>query len=343
MKAVKFTLSNIRIGSYISYANVCQDGYSTSKSPVPGFDTSEILSKLNQCQPLMSTDGYYHNELLRNVFNIGLKRVETVPLWVTPNSMRQLKYTHYRKEKNIGDLDPTLHRKFAGLINKDMRYKVEFANKYGLLRRHELHNVVFSAPNSGKQLQMGESLLWWQEEIFDLDYCLRLWDMVCSRDKELQSSVLWHKEGITIQIDGTEVPLVKRATMNLLSKWAKSDVEGPALYYLSLELDRRLKNSLTPRISDSQEHEISIYPDSLLSEIWLMFLMEFTARSRLVRCVICGDYFGTNDPRSRFCSTRCRMRKYRNQQNKRKQKRDVRGQSGGHKRPWRDSNPRPAA
>ena len=327
MKSVKFTLSNIRIGSYLSYANVCLDGYSISKSPVPGFDTSEILAKLNQCQPLMSADGHYHNEMLRNVFNIGLRRVETSPFWVTPNSIRQRKYTHHQKMKVIGNLDPTLHRKFAALLNTDMKYKAEFANKYGLLRRHELHNVVFRDSNSGKQWQMGESLLWWQEEIFDISYCLRLWDMVCSQDKELKHVVLWHREGISIRIDGFEVPLVNRATMNLMDKWTKRDVEGPALYYLSLEFDRRLKNSLTPRISDSQEHEISIYPDSLLSEIWLMFLLEFTARSRLIQCVICGDYFSTNDPRAQFCSTRCRMRKYRDRQSSRKHRRDVSGQS----------------
>ena len=307
-----FFLDNIRIGSYLSHANICQDGYSVSKSPVPGFDNSEVLARLNECQPLISSDGNYHNEILKSVFNIGLRNVDTSPLWITPNSIRQRKYTHHHKVGQIkGEVDPTSHRRFAALMSKDMNCKVDFANKYGLLRHHELHNVVFRQPDSGQQFQIGESLLWWQEEILDLSACLRLWDMIRSDDKELKHNVLWHRDGIVIKLDGLEVQLVNRATMNLMTKWTSGDVEGPARYYLSLEFERRLRNSLTPRVSDSQEHDISVYPDSLLSDIWLMFLLEVTGSSRLMQCVICGEYFNTNDSRSQFCSARCRMRKYR--------------------------------
>jgi hypothetical protein len=216
----------------------------------------------------------------------------------------------------VGSLNYTLHRQFAYLREKDIKYKISFANKYGLLRRHAAHSLIFRNPNTGQQFQMGESLLWWQEEIADLASCLKLWDMTSSGDSKLKNTVLWHRDGIIIRLGARDIHLVSRANMNLLSTWANGDPIGPALYYISLEMEKRLVNALTPKISASGEREIYIHPDTLLSAIWLMFLLEISGKSRLLRCNICGDFFNTQDPRAQFCSTRCRMRNYRNRKSK---------------------------
>jgi len=311
------SLRDIRIGAYTSLLSVCQDGYSLSKTPVPGFDNSEVLAQINECQPLISIDGSFKSEILKTVFNIGLNKTDDSPLWIVPTSIRHRRYNPLKKggrelmTPELKSPECTVHRQFASLIRKDERDILKFANKYGLLKRHPVHNLVFKKRNSWQQFQLGESLLWWKEEIRVLAKCLQLWDMVLGGDKELRNTVLWHRDGITIRLDSNDVPLISRANMNLLDRWSKGDAKGPALYYLSLEADRRLLNALTPKLLPSQNSEIYLFPDNLLATIWLMFLLEISGRTRFIQCHSCGDYFDARDPRARFCSTRCRMRNYR--------------------------------
>jgi hypothetical protein len=315
-KEYGLSLRDIKIGSYVSSLSVCRDGYSLSSSPVAGIDTGEVLSRINECQPLTSTDGSYQSEILKSVFNIGLKREGAKPLWITPNSIRHRRYNLLEKHGNelaaeMSYDEYTLHRQFAGLVRKDKKDALKFADKYGLLKHQPVHNLVFRKGDTGQQVQLGESLLWWQEEISDLAACLKLWDMVSSDDKELKDVVLWHRDGIALWLGDSNIHLVGRRNMNLLTRWHRGDLKGPALYYLSLELDKRLFNTLTPRMTTFPHRKVYLSPDTLLSAIWLMFLLEISGSTRLLPCVICGEYFHTHDPRARFCSTRCRMRNYR--------------------------------
>ena len=311
-------MRDVNIGEYMSRLSLCQDGYSLSKTPVPGFDSSEVLARINECHPLMSKDGSFKSEILRTVFNIGLKKTDEKPLWIVPNSIRNRRYGQPPKKggktRRTRELKPTeyaIHRQFANLTGKDEKDILNFANSYGLLKRHPVHKLVFKKRNTGQQLHLGESLLWWKEEILDLAACLKLWDMVLSDDEELKDTILWHRDGITIKLGDSHIQLIGRANMNLLGKWSKGDAKRPALYYLSLETDKRLFNALTPRASPFQNFEVYFLPETLLATIWLMFLWEFSGRISLLRCASCGEYFAVQDPRTRFCSTRCRMRNYR--------------------------------
>jgi len=313
----EISLRDVRIGS-MPLLSVCQDGYSLSGTPVLGFDNSEVLARINECNPLTSIDGSFKSEILKTVFNIGLKKTDEKPLWIVPNSIRHRRYsllTNGGKQSMAPELrspGSALHRQFAGLIKrKDEEDILNFAKKYGLLKRHPVHNLVFEKRNSGQQLQLGESLIWWKEEIGDLAACLELWDMVLRNDEKLKNTVLWHRDGVTIRLGNNDVPLVSRANINLLDRWSRGDARGPALYYLSLEADKRLLNALTPKLLPFQSSEIYLFPDSLLATIWLMFLLEITGRTRFIQCHSCGEYFDAPDPRARFCSTRCRMRNYR--------------------------------
>jgi endogenous inhibitor of DNA gyrase (YacG/DUF329 family) len=208
----------------------------------------------------------------------------------------------------------TLHRRFASLSGKGEKDILNFVNKYGLLKRHPVHSLVFRKGHTGQQVQLGESILWWQEEISDLAKCLELWDMFSSNDGELKDVVLWHRDGIALKFGDSNIHLVGRRNMNLLTRWHRGNLKGPALYYLSIEFDKRLLNTLTPRTTTNTDTEIYFSPDTLLSAIWLMFLLEVSGGTRLLPCAICGEYIHTQDPRAKFCSTRCRMRNYRSAQ-----------------------------
>jgi hypothetical protein len=311
------SLRDAGVGLYASLLSVCQDGYSLSETPVPGFDGSEVLARVNECNPLTSIDGSFKSEILKTVFNIGLKKTAEKPLWIVPNSIRYRKYSPLGKvggELTSPRLEPpqiTLHRQFASLIKKDEKDILKFAEKYGLLKRYSVHDLVFRNQDTGQQFQLGESLLWWKEEIEDLSACLNLWDMILRNDEKLRNTVLWHRDGVTIRLGSNDIPLISRANITLLDRWSRGDARGPALYYLSLETDKRLLNTFTMRFLPFQNSEICLFTDSLLATIWLVFLWEISGRTRLLRCSSCGDYFDSQDPRARFCSTRCRMRSYR--------------------------------
>ncbi len=320
-------LRDVKIGQYLSWSSVCQDGYSFSNTPVPGFDDGEVLARINEFQPLISTDGSYQNEILKSVFNIGLRKAEVKPLWIVPKSIRRRRFMHVARGGDVGTdagmapVDYTLHRQFAGLAKKGNDDKLKFANKYGLLSHQAVHNLIFRNPNTSRQFQIGESLVWWQEEINDMHSCVKLWDMIVSKDKKLKDVVLWHRDGIVIRLENGDIHLVRRSNLNLLARWNKGDTKGPALYYLSVESNKRLTNKLTPRIPEFEKQEAYIYPDTLLSAIWLMFLLEMGGNIRLVKCHICGSYFSSHDPRAQYCSARCRMRKYRKSTMKKSRKR----------------------
>jgi len=323
---------DMRIEWHKSLLAVCHDGYSLSGAPVPGFDYSEVLARVNERQPLISIDGNSESEILKTVFNIGLKKPDEKPLWIVPNSIRHCAYGSSKKDGTAflslesGFPKSPLHRQFAGLMNKDEKAILDFANRCGLLRRQPVHDMVFRERDTGKQCQLGESLLWWKEEIGDLAACLGLWDMVLAGDEDLKNVVLWHRDGITIRLGDDYVQLVGRANMHLADRWSRGDARGPALYYLSLEADKRLINALTPKMLASQDCEIYFYPATLLAVIWLMFLWEVSGRTRLIKCPGCGEYFDARDPRTIFCSTRCRMRIHRKRNTQKLKKRNQKGE-----------------
>ena len=314
------SLKGVGVGLYASLLSVCQDGYSLSHTPVPGFEESEVLARINESNPLTSVDGSFKSEILKTVFNIGLRKVGEEPLWIVSNSIRYRQYSPLRRRggeltaSGLGSPQITLHRRFASLRKKDEKEILKFANKYGLLKRYSVHDLVFRNQDTGQQFQLGESLLWWKEEIEDLAACLDLWNMILGNDNELENIVLWHRDGITIRLGSNDVPLISRANITLLDRWSKGDTRGPALYYLSLEAEKRLLNTLTMKLLPSQNPEICLFPDSLLATIWLVFLWEISGRIKLIQCASCGGYFDSQDPRARFCSTRCRMRSYRRRQ-----------------------------
>ena len=302
----------------MSLLSVCQDGYSISDTVIPGLDTGAVLARINEYEPAAIIDTTSRGEILKTVFNVGLEKAAEKPLWIVPNSMRYRRYSRLEtgdKEllaSQVGLSENTLHRQFAGLAQKSNMDILKFANKYGMLKRHQVHNMVFQNPNTGKQLQLGESLLWWKQEIRELAEAVELWDMVLRNDGGLKNVVLWHRDGITIRLGDNDVPMINRANIHLLNRWSKGDVKEPALLYISVEADKRLPNTLTPVVLPFKNCEICFLPDTLLAMIWMMFLCEISGSTRLiVRCASCDEYFYTQDPRAKFCSTRCRMRNYR--------------------------------
>lgn len=230
----------------------------------------------------------------------------------------------------------TLHRKFARLYSEDSI--VRFANQYGTLGRDTL-----LMPCGGGAVVLGESLERWRRESRNLGVLLAIWDMVEKRDeRKLGQIIIWrpndrYEVRVQASYDDAKrkwqisqykggdpqpgcsadaVALTLRGIYHseLLERWQKSrgSVIEPAKYYVCREVNKRLEGHVAPKILPFVNDKIYLFPDSLLSALWVMFLMEITGNIRVRQCDFCGEWkevIKTRD--SCYCNNACRQAAFR--------------------------------
>jgi hypothetical protein len=263
----------------------------------------------------------------------GIKEVQGVDgysPWLVPQGNMLRQYPPLSK--------PTLHREFAHLHSEESI--VRFANRYGLLGQY----VVQLAPIGGGTVDFGESLNRWRQESGDIGALLCIWDLVkLEAAGKLVQLIKWvsnHTVYIEMQRkydepkkewqvysvslkDGLKPGILSAIIANdhfhpeLLERWQRGDVVEPAKYYVCREINERLKGHVTPQVLPFVEDKIYLFPDSLLSSLWVMFLLEITGNVKVRRCDICGKWKEQNLIRHNFyCSSACRQEAYRRRQQK---------------------------
>ena len=99
----------------------------------------------------------------------------------------------------------------------------------------------------------------------------------------------------------------------LLNQWSKGEVVGPANYYVCREVNSRLDGHISLRILPLIDNNMYLFPDSLLSAMWLMFFNEITGTLKFRQCGTCGDWGEVHIKRSSYyCSDACKQKAYRN-------------------------------
>ena len=235
-----------------------------------------------------------------------------------------------------------LHRRFAKLYTQESI--LGFANKYGLLgtgiERLYSRALVYSggSPEEGQ----GESLDRWRTESSDLGSLLYIWDMVRRKDAgKLGQLFIWHNTGDGVNLckkreyndearewrvypwsPATDSPTYGCSTQwlaarpaiapHLLDRWKRGDVVEPARYYVIDEVNKHLKGHVSPKILPYFENRVFLFPDSLLSALWIMFLMEVTDNIRLRQCQNCSEWKEEKIGRRTafYCSPACRQKAY---------------------------------
>ena len=224
-----------------------------------------------------------------------------------------------------------LHRKFGGLY--DDKSIIEFANRYGLLGK-----TVFLIPPGGGEVAVGESLERWRYESRAMGVLLAIWDMVQKKAAgKLGQIIIWpgtndhiilrllseydesQKRWVVTQHKGegyvpglvSELMASPQINPELLRRWQVGMPIEPAKYYVSHNVNKHIEGHVCPKILPFLEDRIYLFPDSLLSALWVMFLMEITGNIRIRQCDLCGEWKEVALTRSSFyCNNICRQKAY---------------------------------
>jgi hypothetical protein len=211
---------------------------------------------------------------------------------------------------------PHLFRLFSRVLLNPNAIK-RFANKYGWLG----HAVPLIYPDvTGQEVQLGESLQFWRQEIEDMALLVKLWELIrYEREDPLSKIILWQKQPLTVRFewklsDGKRMSLIaseRLANRELLTLWKYNDVIGPARYYLCEQINKRLKGHVNPGILPFLDGEIYMFPDCLRSAMYVLLALEVSGRTQpAIMCRGCGMYFVPKHRHQAYHEEACRKLAY---------------------------------
>ena len=102
-------------------------------------------------------------------------------------------------------------------------------------------------------------------------------------------------------------------SVELLERWRHGDPIEPVRYFVHLEVNKRLKEHVSPAVLPFRKGEIFFFPDCLLSALYTLFMLELSGRSRpaiLCERPNCGQYFEPKHGRQKYCNTSCQKLAY---------------------------------
>jgi TIR domain len=186
--------------------------------------------------------------------------------------------------------DKTVLRDFATL-SPTAKAIQQFANYHGHLG--DLTPIYY--PNKVGQpdsiLWAGESLQFWFDEIEEMNILVTLWQMIQDKQIEvLKEHIIWKLDPLGVlfiwesrgRARGAVIASDKMSP-ELFYQWSWEEVVRPALSYLCIQINKRLKGHVNPTLFPSQKvgqkAEMYMIPDSLLSALYLLLLMEVREHS----------------------------------------------------------------
>ena len=219
-----------------------------------------------------------------------------------------------------------LHRRLAA-VRPQPEAILRFANKYGFLRGDQL-----LLHRGGTISVNGEHINHWTAAIGELAALIELLDLAQQKQAgRLGQFVTWHRDdqvNIAWQNSWTgsqwelERPRPGRTGIytahvgglsnhaiqpDLAERWGRGTVVGPTKYFVHLRVNEQLRGHVSPVVLPFRQGDIYMFPDSLLSAIYVSFALELS-RSRQPRklCAGCDRYFTPVDGRQGYHSPACR-------------------------------------
>ena len=245
-------------------------------------------------------------------------------------------FSFYDSEGYAPFSHPDLYRKFARLSESENAI-LQFATRYGALG----HSGYTMSPLDGKLVPNCkiESILHWRREIATMRRLLEIWDHAKNENVgELASRARW-----AIQTEGQDRPsrIIKwiepssgrdlyenpdaiipylgnemlgfegSSTKPMPSGWREGDVLEPAKAYVSINVNKKLAGHVDPRLDPFGEPDILLWPDCLLSAMYVQFGHEISGQTRpKIECRGCGRYFSPKHGSQHYCEPQCSQRKY---------------------------------
>ena len=101
--------------------------------------------------------------------------------------------------------------------------------------------------------------------------------------------------------------------IELLERWEYGDSVEPARYYLHREVNKQLKNHVSPAVLPYRKGEVYFFPDCLRGALYTLLMLELSGRQRpAMLCARpgCGRYFEPAHGRQQYCEKRCQQLAY---------------------------------
>ncbi len=232
-----------------------------------------------------------------------------------------------------------LHRRLAA-VQPQPKAILRFANKYGLLKGEQM----LLRPDTTTSVN-GEHINRWTAAIGELAALIELLDLAQARQAgRLGQIVTWHRDdqvNIAWQNSWTgsqwelERPRPGRKGIytahlgglssqafqpDLAKRWEYGNVVEPTKYFVHHRVNEHLRGHVSPVVLPYHQGDIYMFPDSLLSAIYVSFALELSrSRQPKTLCAGCDVYFTPIDRRQGYHSPACRKLHWYHKQ---KEKRD---------------------
>lgn len=240
-------------------------------------------------------EGYYWDD--QAMVSRPINAIHMPPFLVaSPESTGLIATTPLEKE-------PSLFLAFAEL-SEEPDAILAFANQYGHLTQGVRIDIKPPMPaDKGKPVFYpleGESLHFWQREIRQMALAVQLWRWLEDKNVEaLKKIIRW--DGVEFggsvevlvkyRLGGVENLLASENYNNVIFKrFRPGELILPAKCLLQNIINVKLKRyPANPRLLLNEANELApyIYPESLLSAMWLQFLRAVTGERKFRQCKVC--------------------------------------------------------
>lgn len=294
-------------------------------------------------------DGYAINESLKAIESqTDAEPMDQKPPWLVPNGNLAKQYAPLA--------DPTLHRRFAALNETHDAQVLSFANRFGALGGHDCllttpdsgetilgeslnrwqHEIremsiilaIWDLVWTSSAGKLGEIFIWPNPERIEIRLSWHREDGKTELGKYKKTNEFINFTGAvsnltTIQssVSSSTVEIIadrrKHIKTDIINRWDQGDVVEPALYYVCSQVNQRIRTNVSPQILPFRRNELRLFPQTLLSAMWLMFMWEISGENNVFICPSCLEWFSTEDRRSMYCSGACKQKAYRDRKNNR--------------------------
>jgi hypothetical protein len=211
-----------------------------------------------------------------------------------------------------------------------------FSSRYGLLGHG---SFLVSSLNGRIEPNCKIEAIWhWRREIATMRRLIEIWDHADEGHvSELDRFVEWFvrtdgengpkpvvrwKEPITPaqRADPSSIipylqnPILGEAGSShtpMPSGWQQGDILEPARFYVGHNVNNRLDGHVNPRVMPLEKRDILLWPDCLLSAMYVQFAHEITGKvGRMIECRGCGQRIEQRPASRRYCEPECRQRRY---------------------------------
>ena len=155
---------------------------------------------------------------------------------------------------------------------------------------------------------------------------VQIWDFVAKeKRRQLAKYFKWpNKQRVEFEWKpdgGLTLICSEQVRPQLLARWKPGEVIEPARFYVCDEINNALRGHVNTAILPLHDCDVFMFPDSLLSALYVQFALEVSGRERpAIACKGCGIKFNPTHGRQAYHDEACRKKKWWRESSSHKEK-----------------------